>query len=118
MHDYKPEFPFNVAAHFLKATTKKVKGVTVKEYEAPTKENQIFCSFKTYGGTEQNSNGVRIVLDTANIETWFRPDITANCGFCLAENPGKIYEIEGAPENINMANQFLKFKVQAVKGGA
>ena len=31
---------------------------------------------------------------------------------------GKVYEILGEVENIDMRNQFAKFKVRAVKGGA
>ena len=31
---------------------------------------------------------------------------------------GKDYEVLGTPENINMANTYLKVKVKAVKGGA
>ncbi len=118
MHDYKPNFPFNVAAYILKPTTKRVKGVTVKTYAPPEESELIYCSFVTYGGTEQNKNGAYSVVDTANVETWFRPDIKAECGFCLADNPSKVYEIIGSPENIKMQNQFLKFKVQAVNGGA
>lgn len=118
MKAYTPSFPFNVAAHVLEPITKNVKGVTVKTYAEPNADNLIYCSYKTFGGTEQNQNGVYSVIDTANIETWYTPMIKAECGFCLAETPGEIYEIIGKPENINMSNQFMKFKIQAIKGGA
>lgn len=78
--------------------------------------NLFFGSFKTYGGTERNVNGVYSIEDTANIETMYRPDIKANCR--IAREDGAIYDIIGEPENINMRNQFLKFKVHRVKGGA
>ena len=77
----------------------------------------FFGSFKTYGGTEKNVNGVYSIEDTANIETWYKPDIKANCRIAVA-NTEAIYDILGEPENINMRNQFLKFKVKRVKGGA
>lgn len=109
----------------------KVKGVNQKQY--PTIEealsvkdknnnsvNLFFGSFKTYGGTEikeKNINGIYSIEDTANIETWYRPDITSNCRIARA-NDGTIFDIINEPENINMRNQFLKFKVRRVKGGA
>lgn len=111
--------------------TKQVKGVNIKDY--PTIEealsikdknnnsiNLFFGSFKTYGGTEVKEkivNGIYVIEDTASIETWYRPDITSNCRIARA-NDGAIFDIMNEPENINMRNQFLKFKVRRVKGGA
>ena len=118
MADFKPSFPYNVPMHVLKVIkTDKVKGVPVKVYAESTEENLFYGSFKTFGGTESNKNGIYSVIDTANIETWYRPDITADCRIVLAES-GVTYEVLGTPENINMRNQFLKFKVQALRGGA
>lgn len=122
MASYKPSFPLNVPLVLLTPTTTTVTGVTKKEF--PTidealkdKNNIIYASFKTYGGTERDVNGVYSIEDTANIETWFRPDIKSECRVAIAES-GAIYEIIGEPENINMRNQFLKFKVKRIKGGA
>jgi hypothetical protein len=56
------------------------------------------------------------VENTAVVETWYRPDIKANC--VLEDMNGLRYEILGTPENISMQNQFLKFKIRAIKGGA
>lgn len=78
--------------------------------------NLFFGSFKTYGGTERDVNGVYSIEDTATIETWYRPDIKGNCR--IAREDGATYDIIGEPENISMRNQFLKFKVRRVKGGA
>jgi SPP1 family predicted phage head-tail adaptor len=89
-------------------------GVQTKEY--PTTGETIFCSFRTFGGTEINNNGVLTVEDTATIETWFNPDITADCR--LQDVNGKQYEIMGTPENISMRNQFMFVKLKAIKGGA
>ena len=119
MADFKPSFPYNVPVHVLAVKdSTRVKGVLVNTYAEPSKDNLIFCSFKTYGGTEVTSNGVVSIEDTAIIETWYRPDIKANCRVCMADQPEEVYEIIGTPENINKRNQFLKFKVQRVAGGA
>jgi SPP1 family predicted phage head-tail adaptor len=92
--------------------TEKVFGVVTKKY---TKVDDIFCTFKTYGGTETTSNDLLVVNDTAEIETWYRPDITSSSQIKLGD---KLYEVIGQPENIEMRNQFIKFKVQAVRGDA
>ena len=128
MSNYRPTIENPIPLVLLVQTYKKVSGVAKKEY--PTiKEalnilddkgnsiNLFFGSFKTYGGTEKNVNGVYSIEDTANIETWYKPDIKANCRIAVA-NTEAIYDILGEPENINMRNQFLKFKVKRVKGGA
>ena len=128
MSNYRPTIENPIPLVLLVPTYKKVSGVAKKKY--PTiKEalnilddkgnsiNLFFGSFKTYGGTEKNVNGVYSIEDTANIETWYKPDIKANCRIAVA-NTEAIYDILGEPENINMRNQFLKFKVKRVKGGA
>ena len=77
----------------------------------------VMVNWKSFGGTETTSNGVLSVEDTAQIVCWYRPDIRANCRLQRLSD-GAIYEIIGEPENIEMRNQFLKFKVRRVKGGA
>lgn len=113
--EYRPSEPFTVPVMLLIPTEQKVKGVTKKTY--PDEGEVFFCSFKTYGGTEKVVNDVLVVEDTASVETWFRPDITGKCRIKLADT-GDVYEIMGKPENINMRNKYLKFKVKAVMGGA
>lgn len=93
--------------------TKTVKGSTKKHY--PAEGELIYCSFRTFGGTEITSNDVLSIEDTATIETWHRPDIKSDC--ILQDVDGVKYEILGTPENINMRNQILRFKIRAVKGG-
>lgn len=108
----------------------KVNGVNKKEY--PTIEealsvkdkngksiNLFFGSFKTYQGTfikESNINGLFSIEDTANIETWYRPDITSKCRIARASD-NAIFDIINEPEDINQRHQFLKFKIRRVKGG-
>lgn len=89
-------------------------GVETKAY--PVDGDLIFVNWKTYGGTETTVNGVYSILDTAEITTWYRPDIKANCR--LLREDGTVYEIISEPENIDLNNRFCVFKVQRVKGGA
>lgn len=77
----------------------------------------IRCNFKSYGGTEKVSNDILSVEDTAQIVCWYHPDIKDECRLVrLSDNA--VFEILGEPENIEMRNQFLKFKIRRIKGGA
>ena len=123
MSDYRVEIknPIPLVLLIPKAANQ-ITGVNKKEY--PTIEEALSIkdknnnsgSFKSYGGTEKTVNGVYSIEDTANIETWYRPDIKANCRVALES--GEIYDIMGEPEDINRRHQFLKFKVKRIKGGA
>lgn len=128
MSNYRLTIENPIPIILLIPTNKNISGVLKKNY--PTVDealsvkdikgnsvNLFFGSFKTYGGTERDVNGIYSIEDTANIETWFRPDIKSDCRVARA-NDGAIYDIINEPENINMRNQFLKFKVKRVKGGA
>lgn len=115
MADYKPSFPFTTPIELLIPTYTKQKGVKIKTF--PAFGIRLNCSWKTYGGTEMITNDLYTIIDTANVETWYRPDITAECRVRLWST-GQVYEIIGNPENVNMRNQFVKFKVRAVEGGA
>lgn len=128
MSDYRLEISNPIPLVLLIPTTDKVKGTYQKKYptiEEALKEkddynnsvNLFFGSFKTYGGTEKTVNGVYSIEDTANIETWYRPDITSNCRIARADD-GAVFDIINEPEDINQRHQFLKFKVRRVKGGA
>ena len=111
---YKPQQPFNVPAQILTATYTKVNGVNKKVYTAT---DNFFCSAKSYGGTEKTINGVYVVEDTMQIETYFRPDIDSSCHIKLLDDNSE-WEIITPPENIERRNRFLVFKVRRVKGGA
>lgn len=104
-------------------TSVKTLGVNKKTYADA--EGVLMVNMKTFGGTETSNNGVLTVEDTAQIVCWYRPDIRSDCrlvrladGFHENGQPKAVYEIVGEPENIEMRNQFLKFKVRRVKGGA
>ena len=115
MADFKPSLPYSVPAEILQPEYTTIKGVKKKTY--PDSGQRINVSFKTYGGTESESNGTYTVLDTANVETWYRPGITSECAIKLLDD-GSIYEIIGRPEDVNRRHQWSRFRVQATKGGA
>lgn len=117
MADFTPSFPYITPMRLLIPEVTVVKGVSKKIYPAISNGIPFNASFKTFGGTESVNNGVYSVEDTATVETWYRPEIKSNCRVALVNHEG-VYEIMGEPENINMRNQFLKFKVRRVKGGA
>jgi hypothetical protein len=114
MAEYRPKGPFNVPLFVFIPTIKSAKGSDKKFY--PEEGQVIYCSFRTFGGTEKIVNDVLTLEDTAVIETWFRPDIKADCK--IKDAGGTEYEILGTPENINMRNQYLRFKIRAIRGGA
>ena len=115
MADFKPSYPYDTAVEILIPSYTNTKGVETKSF--PDSGIRANCSFKTYGGKESVVNGVYSVIDTANVEMWFRPEVKAGCRIKLLSD-GQMYEIVGKPENVNMRNQFLKFRVKAVEGGA
>lgn len=122
MSNYRPDLDNTIPLILLVPTYKTVSGVRKKTYPTVSKalqdkQNLFFGNLKTYGGTEREVNGVYSIEDTAVVETWYRPDITSECRVGVA-NSEAVYDIINEPENVNMRNQFLKFKVRRVKGGA
>lgn len=112
---YKPAMPFNVAMRLLAPTITNVKGVRKPVYPEPKNGALIYGSFRSFGGTESTENNVYTVVDTATIDTWFRPDIKADCHIYIIET-GETYEIKGSPENIDMRNQYMQIRVQRLGG--
>lgn len=115
MSSFKPNFPFTTAISVLKPTYTTSHGVVKKNFVSSG--TILNCSFKTYGGSENNNNELYTILDTAIIETWYNPILTSDCRIKVIQT-NKEYEILGEIENIDMRNQFVKFKVRAVLGGA
>lgn len=99
----------------LVAKSERINGVTVKTYDPDGVVR--FCNFSTYGGTEETVNGLLSIEDTAEVVTWFEPDLTSADRIRLLET-GVDYEIIGEPENIELRRQEMQFKVRRVKGGA
>lgn len=114
MSRYRPTLEDTIPLLLLEATWITVQGVRKKSYGDGI---LFYGSFKSYGGTEREVNGVYSIEDTANIICWYDPRITSDCRVKLADTDAT-YEIIGEPENVDMRNQFLKFKVKRVKGGA
>lgn len=95
-----------------------VNGVLVKTFKDVEGVNGlVMCNFKSYGGTEKVSNDMLVVEDTAQIVCWYRPEITSGCRLKRTFD-NAIYEVIGEPENLEMRNFELQFKVRRVKGGA
>ena len=128
MSNYRPDLDNITAMVLLKPTYRTSYGVDKPTYPSINEAleivdehdylvNLFYGSFKSYGGTEKNVNGIYSIEDTANIECWYRPDIKSDCRVGLLST-GAIYDIINEPENIDMRNQFLKFKVLRYKGGS
>lgn len=117
MASYKPSAPFSVPMVLLIPTYSTDYGVDSKTFPTIKDGIPFNGSFRTFGGTERNVNGLYSIENTATIETWYRPDIKSKCRVGLPQT-GEVYEILGEPENIDMRNQYLVFKVLQVKGGA
>lgn len=115
--NFKPDAPFDVAMKLLIPTETMVKGVTKKVFPDPKDASVFFGSFRTFGGTENMSNDVYTVFDTAVIDTWFNPSISSDCRIYICET-GEIFDIITPPENIHMRHQYMQFKVQKVGGKA
>lgn len=115
MSNYRPNLDNTIPLILLIPTYTKSKGVTVKNYPDINNGILFYGSFKTYGGTERDINGIYSIEDTANVECWYRPDIKSDCRIAVIQT-GAIYDILNEPENVNMRNQFLKFKVKRIKG--
>lgn len=118
---YKPHTPYAVPFRILVPTISVAKGTRTKTYqeEAITR----FCSFRSFGGTESTVDGVYSLIDTATVETWYDPALTAAVRLRIFPTDGTSmagvdYEVMGSPENIEMRNQYLVCKVRKVSGGA
>lgn len=115
--DFKPYTPFNVAMKLLVPAYSTVKGVRVKTFPEPENAPFVFGSFRSFVGAETTENDLEVVSRTAYIDTWYRPDIKANCRLYICDT-GDTYEVIGDPENIALRNQWLKIRVQKIGGGA
>lgn len=115
MRRFNPGAPFDVPMKLLKPTTSMVNGDRKTVYEDPSKVSAFFGTFRTYGGTENLSNDVFTIFDTAIITTWYNPEIKTDCHIYLCATADE-YKIITTPENINMRGQYMSFKVEKVGG--
>ena len=114
---YRPQTPFNTAIRLMIPTIRAVKGNREKVYPDPETAPVIYGCFRTFGGTDTTENDVYTVISTGYIDTWYRPDITADVRFLIIET-GEIYEVLGRPEDIQMRHQHMRIRVQEVGGTA
>lgn len=111
--NYKPNGYQQLATpvKLYKTSSEKRMGQVVKtrEYAA-----LLYCNVKSYGGTNIINGNELKIEDTVDIVTWYRPDITPDCA---VEIDGAMYEIIGAPEDVELRHVWLKFKCKRVKNG-
>ena len=113
MADYKPQLPFNVPFKHLKRGLEKVNGVNQEKFAEG--KNVLYCSAKSYGGTEKVVNGVTVIEDTWQIDTWYKPDFGKGDRIRFLDD-GNEFEILASPENINRRGQYMRFKVSRIGG--
>lgn len=104
---YQPTVPFNVPAMLMKRTITKVNGVIQESFSDKT---MFYCSAKSYGGTEKVVNGLSVIEDTWQIDSWFSPDFAKGDRVRFLDDNTE-YEIVATPENINRRGQYMRFKV-------
>lgn len=112
---FKPSAPFNVAMRILKPVGDRVLGVLDKAFSTPSESDLFYGSFKTFGGTERLSNDVYTIVNTATIDTWYRPDIKADCRIYICDT-GDTYEIVADPEDVDFRHQYMRIKVKKAGG--
>lgn len=112
---YKPSAPFTVPMKLLVPVTTMQYGVTDKTYSDPETSELFFGSFRTFGGTEGVKDNVITIVNTGVIDTWYRPDIKADCKIYLCDTQ-QIFDIISDPEDIDFRHQYLQFKVQKAGG--
>lgn len=111
---YQPQVPFSVPALHLKRSDKpkKINGVNQYTY---SEGKEFSCSAKSYGGTEKVVNGIYVVEDTWQIDTWFDPAFGKGDRIRFLDDNSE-FEVVASPENINRRGQYMRFKVVAVSG--
>lgn len=115
---FKPSAPFTVAMKLLIPISEtRIQGAVKKTFTAPEDADVIYGSFRTFGGTENLSNDVYTVVNTGTIDTWYRPDIKANCQIYLCDT-GDVYDIVADPEDVDFRHQYMRIKVRKAGGKA
>lgn len=110
---YRPQGVFNVSFMVLNPTYIEKLGNVIPVYPDESEEI-VNCSFRTFGGTKTEVNGVFAIKNTAVIECWYTPYIKSDTRLKRLED-GVIFEIMTDPEDIDYRHQFLKFKVERLK---
>lgn len=103
--------PFRTPFTLCRTESVNINGVEKEKY-IPL--GVIYCSCKSYGGTEKQIAGLYAIEDTIVIQTYYRDDITAYSVFI--DNHGEYWKPYATPENIEMRNKFLQFKIKRITG--
>ncbi len=96
-----------------KASNTKIAGVENITY-AIDDEPLLFCNVKTFGGTESINAGMLTIISTAQITTFYRTDVKHHDKIKLPD--GTFWRIISEPENIELRDKFMMFKVEKVAG--
>lgn len=112
MAQYKPNLPFTTPIQLLKRSLEKINGVNQPTYEPSI---TLYCSAKSYGGTEKQVNGVTVVEDTWVIDTFYHPAFRKGDRIKFLDDDTE-YEILASPENIERKCKYMKFKVLSIGG--
>lgn len=113
--NFKASMPFNVPMKLLVPVAVSEYGAVKKTFSDPETSELFFGSFRTFGGSEGMKDGMYTIVDTAVIDTWYRPDIKADCQIYLCDT-GQTYDIISDPEDIDFRHQYLQFKVRKIGG--
>lgn len=111
--EYEPQLPFDIPFKLLKRTSTKINGVTQENFEE--QKEVLFCSAKSYGGTEKVVNGVSVIEDTWYVDTWYNPSLNKGDKIRLLDT-NEEFEILASPENINRHGVYMRFKVVKIGG--
>lgn len=111
---YRPAEQMVTPIKLQKAISTNVTGAIKRSYEDAAEDSVIFCSFKTKGGTQSVQNGSLVVIDTAQVQMWYRDDVEISDRFILLQD-GSAWKILNI-ENVEMRNQLLIITVQRVGG--
>ncbi len=97
--------------------TEPVKNAGRVVYKETENIEQAWCVWKGYGGTEKQVGAGQTTLtdyeDTATIQMRYTPFLTQN-SHIKNQLTGLTYRIISIPDNINMVNQYLVFKVKLI----
>lgn len=97
----------NTAIRVLNRKTTNVNGASKVVYE-PASPEWDKCSWKGRGGSENIQSGTIVVEDTAEVNMWFRADITEKDRI---ELNGKPYDVLNV-ENVEQRGVYLILKVK------
>lgn len=112
---YTPKDPFIVPFNLLVPTKGKTLGQVTKVFVA-SESSPMFCSFKTFGGTEVIIDNILSVQNTGVIESWWTPDFSNDCQIQFLDDMST-WEILNV-ENIDRRNMYARLKVRYIGGGA